>query len=298
MFDMTGVWDLHVHSGPDVLGRMGDDISISLACKAAGMAGIAVKAHLESTASRAWHTNRQIDGFRYIGGIALNYPVGGINASAVDACLRLGGRIVWLASGHSKFHVKAKGKLGSWGPADMTMTVPRGATGISVIDENGSLTQDVRDVIDCVRMHNAVLASSHSSAEEIAALAPYCAEVGVKFIFTHILWHEDYSVELGRHVIAHGGIVELTAGVVGGYQRKTDARSAVELIKDFGAGNMIISTDAGGLRHAAPHEAMRTLGENLLHYGLTKTDLRTLSVDVPEWLISDQAARPALARSA
>lgn len=292
MVDMTGTWDLHIHALPCILGRAVDDISVAEQCRAMGMAGIAVKAHLESTSSRAWHVNRQIPGFRYVGGIALNYPVGGINPSAVDACLRLGGRIVWMPSGHSRFHAEVKGKLGAWGPADMTLYVPPGATGITVLDADGNLTRDARDVIDVIRGQKAVLASSHCSPAEIRAMAAYCRAEGVKFVMTHILWVPQYSMELAKYVIEQGGIVELTAGVVGGYNRKVNAAEAVDIIRELGPRNMLLSSDCGGTRSTAPAEAMRVMVANLVHARLPAADARTMMVDIPEMLIGDGAPAP------
>jgi hypothetical protein len=286
VFYLNDVIDLHVHSGPDVLGRVADDVDMALQCRDAGMAGIAVKAHLESTSSRAYHVNRQVSDFRYIGGICLNYPVGGINPSAVDASLNLGGRVVWMPSGHSRFHAEVKGTLGSWGPADQTMGVPRGAEGLSILDENGDLTQDALDVVELVKQHNALLCTSHLSPLEIATLSAHCGEQSVKLVFTHVLWTPAYSLELAETVVANGGYVELTAGVVAGYNRQTDADGAVQIIRRLGADHMIIASDSGGLRATAPAESLRALAENLLHRGTTEQELRTLLVDNPAMLVA------------
>jgi len=46
------------------------------------MAAIVVKSHSTDTAARA-QTAREITGFPVFGGVALNYPVGGLNEYAV-----------------------------------------------------------------------------------------------------------------------------------------------------------------------------------------------------------------------
>jgi len=177
VFTLDGVIDLHVHAGPDVLGRVGDDIDIATGCRDAGMAGMAVKAHLESTSSRAYHTNKAVPGFRYIGGVCLNYPVGGINPAAVDACLRLGGRVVWMPSGHSRFHAEVTGALGNWGYSDMDIYNPADAAGISVLDTDGQLTAATREVVALVHEYDALLATSHLSPQEIQRLLPIATVV-------------------------------------------------------------------------------------------------------------------------
>ena len=47
------MFDSHVHAGPDVLDRIGDDRDISEMYAAADFSGFVLKAHYESTVGRA-----------------------------------------------------------------------------------------------------------------------------------------------------------------------------------------------------------------------------------------------------
>jgi hypothetical protein len=96
LIDVAGAFDLHVHSYPSLFPRLADDLGLAEAYAAAGFAGFALKSHHESTASRAYLLGRLHPELRVAGGIVLNGFVGGINPSAVEACLRTGGRIVWM----------------------------------------------------------------------------------------------------------------------------------------------------------------------------------------------------------
>ena len=286
MFELDGAIDLHVHAGPDLLGRVGDDIEIATGCRDAGMAGMAVKAHLESTASRAYHTNKAVPGFRYVGGVCLNYPVGGINPAAVDVCLRLGGRVVWMPSGHSRFHAELTGELGNWGHADMQIYNPAGAKGISVLDEKGGLTRETQEVVGLVRDHDAVLATSHLSPVEIVALARYARDTGVKLVMTHIRWTPAYDLDLGKAVVELGGTVEIACSTVGGYTNRLPIAEAVAMIRTLGLPNVILASDAGGVRHPRPDEALRVLANNLIEYDLAPSELRQMVCTNPERLIA------------
>lgn len=286
MFSLDGVIDLHVHAGPDVLGRIGDDIEIATGCRDAGMAGMAVKAHLESTSSRAYHTNKAVQGFRYIGGICLNYPVGGINPAAVDACLRLGGRVVWMPSGHARFHAEVTGALGNWGYSDMDIYNPADAAGISVLDAEGELTPAAREVVALVRDHNALLATSHLSPEEILALASHCQKQQVKLIVTHIRWTPKYDLELARRAVELGAVIEIACSTVGGYTNRFPIDEVVATISEFTPQNLVLASDAGGVRHPRPHEALRVLAANLWERGVGEAALSTMLKDNPARLIA------------
>ena len=286
MFSLDGVIDLHVHAGPDVLGRVGDDIEIATGCRDAGMAGMAVKAHLESTSSRAYHTNKAVPGFRYIGGICLNYPVGGINPAAVDACLRLGGRVVWMPSGHARFHAEVTGALGNWGYSDMDIYNPADAAGISVLDADGELTPAAKEVVNLVRDHAALLATSHLSPEEILALARHCQEQRVKLIVTHIRWTPKYDLELARRAVEFGAVIEIACSTVGGYTNRFPIDEVVAMIEEFTPENLVLASDAGGVRHPRPHEAIRVLAANLWERGVGEAALSTMLKDNPARLIA------------
>ncbi|MFI6827862.1 DUF6282 family protein [Kribbella sp. NPDC050241] len=286
MFTLDGVIDLHVHAGPDVLGRVGDDIDIATGCRDAGMAGMAVKAHLESTSSRAYHTNKAVPGFRYIGGVCLNYPVGGINPAAVDACLRLGGRVVWMPSGHSRFHAEVTGALGNWGYSDMDIYNPADAAGISVLDADGELTPATREVVALVHEHDALLATSHLSPQEILALAAYCRPLGVKLIVTHIRWTPEYDLELARRACELGAVIEITCSTVGGYTNRFPIDEVVATIDELTPQQLVIASDAGGVRHPRPHEALRVLASNLWERGVSEAALTTMLKENPARLIA------------
>jgi hypothetical protein len=286
MFEIDGAIDMHVHSGPDLIGRIGDDFEIATAARDAGMAGMAVKAHLESTSSRAYLTNKVVPGFQYYGGVCLNFPVGGINPAAVDACLNLGGRVVWMPSSHSKYHAKLTGKLGNWGYSDMNIYSPADSSGISIVTEDGDLTAAAKEVVSIVREHDAVVATSHLSPEEIIALSLFTKEQGVKLVFTHIMWTPEYDLELGRRVVENGGTIEIACSVVGGYSQRMSLSEAADMITTLGPENIILASDAGGVRHPHPHEALRVLANNLIEKDITPDVLRTMLCENPARLLA------------
>ena len=55
---LEGVFDPHIHAGPDVMKRCMDDLDLARAAASAGMRGVLIKSHVESTAGRAYLTQK------------------------------------------------------------------------------------------------------------------------------------------------------------------------------------------------------------------------------------------------
>ena len=100
MLTLNGFYDLHIHSAPAPFVRIGDSADIARWCAEAGMAGIVIKSHFESTVSKAYHARLAVRDafpeFQVFSGIALNRGVGGVNPGAVELALQQGAKIVWL----------------------------------------------------------------------------------------------------------------------------------------------------------------------------------------------------------
>lgn len=274
VFDLEGVIDLHVHAGPDVTTRAGDDIEIARLCASAGMAGMAVKAHVEGTASRAYHTNLQVPSFRYIGGVCLNLPVGGINPAAVEASFLLGGRIVWMPSGHSRFHAELMGELGHWHSSGMTLPTPPGAEGISIL-RDGVLTPETKQVVALVKEHRGLIGTSHLAPHESLELVRYCAGEGVKTLVTHIGWTPAYDADFAVAAAGLGASIEFTSSSIAGHRIRFPIDEAIALMKRLTPMRVVIASDTGGTLSPLPHEALRVFAANLLRSGVSEEDLRT-----------------------
>ncbi len=105
---LQGVIDFHVHSDPDSMPRSIDAIDLARLAKSRGMRGLVLKNHFEPTASLAYLVRKEVPGIEVFGGIALDLPVGGINADAVErmAAVKGGwGRVVWMPTNDAEHHV-------------------------------------------------------------------------------------------------------------------------------------------------------------------------------------------------
>lgn len=285
MFDMSDAIDLHVHTGPDLFPRLGDDLDIARGCASVGMSAMAVKCHFESTAIRAHLVNQMVPNFTMYGGITLNYPVGGINPTAVRACLSVGGKVVWMPSGHSCYHAEITGSLGSWGNDFMRLENPAGATGISVVDAEGKLTPDAREVIRLVADNSALLATSHLAPSEILAVVDEARSVRARVLVNHVMYMPRCDVDFVEEVVNRGALVEVCSVLVGGFWDKLRLQDVQHIIERVGAGKVVLASDGGGIQTPIPHESLRVLLDNLLHAGVPAASLRQMVVENPRALL-------------
>ena len=288
-YDLAGAIDLHVHSAPCFFDRIGDDVQIATKARDAGMRAIAYKSHHESTVSRAYHTELQVPGFRVIGGITLNYCVGGINPDAVAATLMLGGRIVWAPSGHACYHGVLTGELGKWGIAGMVMPA-RNNLGITVLDKEDRLTPEAIEVLDCVKKHDALFCTSHLSPEEIIEVVKYCKRIDAKVMVNHAYYFPRVQMDYVLEIASMGAYIELVSTLLIPSRHRKDLKYdydlVAETIRRVGPSRCVLATDAGGaLTGLWPHEQLRMFGQRLLGYDVPLKDLKTMMCDNPAQLV-------------
>jgi hypothetical protein len=153
--------------------RIGGSADIALWCAEAGMAGIVIKSHFESTVSKAYHARLAVQDnypdFQALSGIALNSGVGGVNPGAVELALQEGARIARMPTLDAANRAVAFGAGGTYGFKAVTLTSRRKGTAplCRVIDENGKLTPEAKDVVQLVVEHDAILATGNISKQEI-----------------------------------------------------------------------------------------------------------------------------------
>src|SRR5579883_1353589 len=183
LIDVVGAADLHCHPYPDLFPRLADDFDIVRAARDAGMKAIMLKCHHESTVSRAYLVQRVIPGIRVYGGIVLNYYVGGLNAAAVEAALRLGGKEVWMPTVDAGYHAAVHGGTGGY---DAQQGGRSQAEGIWIEDKEGKLRPEVKEILELVAQYGAILGTAHLAPREIVALVKEARSVGVeKIVITH-----------------------------------------------------------------------------------------------------------------
>lgn len=279
---VVGAFDVHVHSAPDVTARRSDDVQVVREYAAAGCAGIVLKAHYGCTAGRAQAAGAGT-GIAVHGGLALNQQVGGINPAAVLAALEMGARIIWLPTADA--HTQAAAGL------------PR------LVDDHPELSTetyaippvdwDVRDrlrvILRAVAQADAVLATGHVSAAEVAWVLEEAASAGVRRV---LMTHPSYTVpnmddrDAAALATAHGAHAEVTAFQLL-HQPGCDASRLARFVDTVGYDHVILSSDAGQTSSPSPPEALALLVDELAKAGLDREALLRCASDRPRRLVTD-----------
>jgi hypothetical protein len=289
---ISGAYDLHIHSAPDLLPRKLNDLELAQRVIACAMAGYASKSHFFCTAERAALVNKLYPACRSIGTLTLNNAVGGINALAVEMAGRAGAKIVWFPtvdSEHEQKHVFAaeNKKLPYWAQI-LTSLKKDGINSPTItILKNGKLIPEAYDVLDTIAKHQMILATSHISHEETFALVKTARERKVeRIIITHVDFPSTfYTIDEQKELLKYGAYMEhcYTTWDTG----KVEFAETVRQIKAVGADHVLLSTDLGQAANVYPDEGLLIFCNKLVEAGFSQNDVRKMCVDNPKALIAE-----------
>jgi hypothetical protein len=269
---LTGVVDLHLHTGPDIFPRRVTAPEAALAARDAGMAALLFKSHSTDTAARA-ELVRTATAFQVYGGVVLNYPVGGLNPYAVVESARQGGRCVWMPT------ISARNFIARASAAPMLQAaIPPGVEGL-VATRRGRLLPDVERILDAIAEHNLLLAGGHLAADELAELFAGAADRGIRKLVVNHAEAEFMNLSVSDIVALtkFGAFIEITKmGTI-------DERAS--LIRKLGVEHCYLATDGGPITDPAPVDLMFNNITGLSTRGFTDKELHHLSVDVPSYLL-------------
>lgn len=274
LIDIEGAVDLHCHPFPDLFPRLADDLDIARGARDAGLKAIVLKCHHENTVSRAYLVQRVVPGIQVFGGIVLNNYVGGINPAAVEASLRLGGAEVWMPTVDAGYHAELHGGTGGY---DSQAGGVKGE-GIWVTDRNGKLRPEVKEVLELVAEHQAILGTAHLSPREIVTLVKEARDVGVeKIVVTHPFFKvPNLDIPTIEEIVRLGATPEFGYCTVSPAWQYAAPDKIVETVSRVGAANCLLVSDTGQRHNPMPHEALRIFGQTLFEKGLTEADVMTM----------------------
>lgn len=279
MYDVSGACDMHIHTGPDFVERVGDDTEVAEACKTAGFRAILLKNHMESTVSRAYHTKKQVPGIQVYGSLVLNVTVGGINPVAAEAAMKMGAKEVFMPTFCSKadFAVHGKGQETLYKYGLKTAIEPYG-----ILDMEGNLIPAVGQILELSRDYQVPIGTSHLGVDEIVPLCRLAQDIGATVIITH----PEYKVPmLAPEQIAEltelGAVIEMTAGAVFPIPGCSTIDHDIRLIQAAGVENCFVSSDAGTPTKPMPAEVLSSYLYCLQKRGMDSGALNRMFRDAP-----------------
>jgi len=279
---LHGAVDLHIHTAPDIFPRSIDAIDAAEDAKLAGMRAIAVKSHSTDTSARA-ETATLRTGFPVSGGVALNYPVGGLNPYAVEECARQGGRIVWLptlGAAHFLCHCANVPILAE--------KSPKGAEGLTVTTPEGAVKPEVEEILQIIRANDMILASGHVTPAEAIAVFRRARQIGItRLVVTHP--HAAFvgaTPEDMRTLAELGAMNEMHYAFVTPVIVPPQTFSFIaEMIRAAGVEACYLATDGGQAMNPRPAEALRLFISGMLGEGFTADEVQYMVRDAPSRLL-------------
>lgn len=275
---MLGSIDLHVHAWPDAyVARQFSEIEIGRSATEAGMQAIVFKCHSTPSAGRTPLVQEAVDEHavrlektpaRIIGGVVLNYCVGGLNPQAVQACAQFGGRYVWLPSVHSSHHFRVQGKEG----------------GIPVLDVQKKVLPELKDILKIVAEQDMVLGLAHQSTEERFIIVKEAKNMGVKRISAD---HPQAMI----NKLTVGQMKEMAEmGVSMCIQNQTIFShelndETLDMIKKVPLEKLVYGSDLTQWGAVHPVAGIRLLIEILLKFAVSEDILRKIFIENPARLL-------------
>lgn len=270
---LDGAIDIHIHAAPDVSVRMWDEIDIAIqACKAK-LRAIVFKQQAAPTACRTplvqkvvnqWAKDHNLHAPQVLGGVALNYAVGGLNPEAVIAAADYGGKFVWLPVKDSSHHRRILGKTG----------------GIAVLDQNGNVVPELLDILKIISERDLVLALAHQSVAERWKIAQEARALGVKRILAdHPQWPATKMTHSQMREFAGLGVylgMYWVAAAPNFRNPNVDPREVLEIIRAVGVEQLVGGTDLTQPGNPSPVEGLRLFLEMLLAMGVPADCIRTI----------------------
>jgi len=206
---LIGAIDPHVHSGPSIAPRGIDHLELAEEMSKAGFAAVITKDHDYSgvmTAALIAKHHPQLRTKVY-SSIVLNNVVGGMNPYAVEHTAAMGGKIVFMPTLAAENHLRWE-KTSGWSHPASTQKM-RPASPVPVLDANGQVRDDVKEILDVVAKTGMALASGHLHVSETWLVFEEAQRRGVKrLIFTHPEEIVDASLNDVRGIAAMGAFVE------------------------------------------------------------------------------------------
>lgn len=272
---LSGGYDLHIHAAPSPFHRALDDYELLKAADHAGMAGILLKSHYESTAARAELVNTHSDTeAKAYGAIALNWPVGGLNPYAVHNALRRGAKIVYMPTRDAENSLR----FGNM-PGDFF-----GRPGIKILNESGGLKKEVYEIMEVVKKFRAILATGHLEPEESVRLCTEGVRAGVRMALTHPEFpRTKISARIQKELAERGVYIEKCWYNIA--EQECTVQEMATHIREVGAAHCFMTTDRGQSQRETPVEGMKRFVSALLENGIRKYEVHQMLCDIPAEMI-------------
>lgn len=277
---LKGVYDMHVHSSPDIRERRYTDFQMLESGVNVEAKGIVLKSHHGTTTDRAFlcnEYNKKIfkgsNIFTMYGSITLNNSVGGLNPVAVENALKLGAKVVWLPTIHAKNQMSKNGQTG----------------GIDCLDFNGNILKPLEEIFKMIKDYDVVLGTGHLAPKEIFLVVETARNMGLKkVVVTHPeFWVVGMSHEDQIRIVKDYDVIleRCYAQPLGGGKYKNNLSDNLEIIHKIGYKNVMVDTDGGQIENPPWEDALKEYMQYLFDNGISQEQLDYMTKEIPSKLL-------------
>jgi hypothetical protein len=283
---LKGAIELHCHSYPSLFPRRQTDWELVEDIKAAGMAGVVLKAHEAQTVDRATLIRDKEPDLHVYGGLVCNYFTGGFSPTAVDAAIRLGAKVIWMPTISATQHLRHFAKKNT-----RVLTSERPLThpeqGLEIWDENHKVLPEVHEILQLIAEENIILATGHIAPEEAMVLVEAAKEHKVEKI---LIQHTDLGIaripfELEKELVRKGAILEKCYLACSDDFNDIKVEEMAESIKQLGANSCVLVTDYGQEHNIPVVEALSHFVEEMVACGISDAEIEKMMVHNPKHLL-------------
>lgn len=265
--------DIHAHGGSEPFERLMLEDDLAKDYSLAKMKAVVIKTWYTPSASRnalvqkivdKWAEENQVRPISVVGGITLNYSVGGLNPNAVERCLKYPNfKYVWMPMVDSYHHRKV-------------VYDDQSGKGIKFLDENKKVVYEMKEILKIIAANDLILASGHYPYEETSILFEEAKRYGVKRMEivhpAHI--HSKTTIAQMKEAASEGVKLMLSGlGTLCFPLHESGPVYAARMIKEVGAEHFVYGSDFGQI-HNPPHiVGTKWMIQILLAYGVTKEEI-------------------------
>ncbi|MEO1152742.1 MAG: DUF6282 family protein [Pseudomonadota bacterium] len=295
--DLKGVIDIHCHPNPDFCARLLDDTDLVAIAKAVGMRGLVMKSHFSATHERAYLAEKMVGGgINVFGLLCLNPSVGGFRPETVRIAIAQGVRAIWMPSMWAENHASYVRQEGhGMGYQTIGMNFPPAGEGLTILDANGTIKDEVKDILDQVAAADLMLATGHLNVHESHILLGEAKARGITKSVVHTANYHvmKYPNEDLRQMVADNGAVlemgfsSLPNGIWDPLdpERIMGVAEVAEKIRLVGPENVVLTSDTGQFTTAMPIEALRLWIAHMRTFGFTQGEIDHMTKHVPARLV-------------
>lgn len=283
---------VHEHGGSEPIPRMHDEFDMAINFTRAGLRAAVIKTHYTPSSCRValvqryvneWAERNGLKATEILGGVVLNYPVGGLNPAAVRSSAGFpGGKFVWMPTVDSYNHIQITQGASTGYIQDVSQQ------GIRAVDERGKVVPELGEILRVIADKDLVLAIGHHPYEpDVRVITEEAKKAGVRRIMVDhpIEYHSKATISQMKELAKEGiyiGMYALTCLVIPpieGYEYP--AKIFAEVPKE----QIVIGSDCG-MTSAIPHvEGLRWMIRYMLFFDISEEDIRLMIRENPARLI-------------